>query len=404
MKRGLPLRRRVALAYGLVGVALSLAFGVSTVFIVSDYEVLMLEALLEGHSRDYLEQLAQDPDVELPRTPGFSVYREAEAPPGLRGLPEGRVFELAGKEDLHVAAFGPEGGRVVLVMDIAPVERLEEYLRNLFLTILALGSIASAWLGWLLAGRTVSPVLRLADQVDALPVTPVRTQLEQEYSRDEIGRLAGAIDAYQARLLQADARDRAFFAEASHELRTPIAVIQGAVEVLKDDPGLSAEQRRRLARVERGLLELGGLLEALLLSARGLPAERDRLSLAEQCRLAIKRLDGAGLQAGERLRLAGRGPDGLSAPRRWLDAILDVLFQRVLGFAPGLAWDCVLDEGGLSLRPATGGEAGGPAPLRSDLGVGLAFVERLCAALGWRLEQQAGEQGPSVRLEVRNPA
>src|SRR5690606_12183899 len=90
VKRGLPLRRRVALAYGLVGVALSLAFGVSTVFIVSDYEVLMLEALLEGHSRDYLEQLAQDPDVELPRTPGFSVYREAEAPPGLRGLPEGR--------------------------------------------------------------------------------------------------------------------------------------------------------------------------------------------------------------------------------------------------------------------------------------------------------------------------
>lgn len=403
MKRRLPLHRRVALAYGLVGLALSLAFGISTGFIVADYELLMVDALLEGQSHDYLEQLEKDPQAELPRTAGFSVYREAEAPPGLQGLPEGQVVELEDDEEKHAAAFGPAGGRVVLVLDIGRVERLEDYLIKLFLGILVFGTAAAAWLGWLLAGRTIAPVLSLADKVDALPVTPVVTDLADHFGHDEIGRLAGAIDAYQARLEQADAKGRAFFADASHELRTPIAVIQGAVEVLKDDPSLGDGPRLRLARVERGLVELGGLLEALLLSARGLPAQRDLIALDERCRQVLGRLAAAGL-ASERIRLSGEGPADLEVPQRWMDAILDVMFQRVLGYQPGRQWDCLLDAKGLRLRPSAAGEDDDALSRRSDLGIGLAFVERLCAALGWRLEQAEGEHGPSIRLYMGGTA
>ncbi len=399
MKRLLPLRQRVALAYGLVGLVLSLCFGVATGFIVADYEVFMLEAMLEGQSRHFIEELERNPDAELPRSPAFSVYREAEAPEGLRNLPEG-VFDLEDQEDMHVAAYGPPGQRVVLMIDIGRVERLEEYLLQLFLLILAGGVVVSAWLGWVLSGRTVAPVLQLADAVDALPVKPVQTRLADTVSRDEIGRLAGAIDRYQSRLADADAGERAFFADASHELRTPIAVIQGAVEVMRDDAEASAAQRARLARMERGLAELGGLLEALLLSARGLPDQRDDIDLAGDCRRALQRLDVPGLDAPRRIQLQGEGPAGLSAPQRWVDGLLLVLFQRLLVTSPQTTWQGLLDADGLQLRPlpSDAGPAAGSA--RSDLGLGLMFVERLCRALGWGLELQDGEHGPQLRLRV----
>ena len=118
--RQIPLRKRVALAYGPVGMVLSLCFGVATGFIVADYEVFMLEAMLEGQSRHFIEELERNPDAELSRSPAFSVYREAEAPEGLRNLPEG-VFDLEDRKDMHVAAFGPPGQRVVLMIDIGRV-------------------------------------------------------------------------------------------------------------------------------------------------------------------------------------------------------------------------------------------------------------------------------------------
>ena len=387
MKHQLPLRKRVALAYGLVGLVLSLCFGVATGFIVADYEVFMLEAMLEGQSRHFIAELERDPDAKLPRSPAFSVYREAEAPDGLRNLPEG-VFDLEDQKDMHVAAYGPPGQRVVLMIDIGRVERLEEYLLQLFLLILAGGVVVSAWLGWVLSGRTVAPVLQLADAVDALPVTPVKT------------RLAGAMDRYQARLADAGASERAVFADASHELRTPIAVIQGAVEVMRDDPEAGSSQRARLDRMDRGLLELASLLEALLLSGRGLPAQRDRIDLAACCREMLQRLDVPGLDATQRIALEGQGPEELQAPRRWVDSILSVIFQRLLVSSPGTRWSCRLDGDGLRLQPmdAVAGLTGDA--VRSDLGIGLVFVERLCRTLGWRLEQRTTAQGLQVELRT----
>ncbi len=395
----LPLRRRVALAYGLVGLVLSLCFGIATIYIVADYEVIMLEEMLEGQSRDYLDRLDREPDAALPRSPAFSVYREDEAPAHLRGLPTGRVREIDGHDDLHAAAYGEPGHRVVLAVDIGRIERLEDYYLNVVLVILAAGIALSAWLGWLLSARTVAPVLSLADAVDALPVQPARTTLAAGLGPDEIGRLAAAIDGYQARLESADAKERAFFADASHELRTPIAVIQGAVEVMKDEPESSPAQRQRLARVERGLFELRALLEALLLSARGLPAATDEADVAARCRDILARLDAVGLDAGARIALEGPGAHVAGVPLRWVDAILEVLLLRTLTSAAGSRWTCIVAAEGLELRPAASDAlAAGDGAVASDLGLGLVFVQRLCHSLGWRIEQRAGSGGAHVFL------
>lgn len=404
MKRHLPLRQRVALAYGLIGLVLSLCFALAATFVAEDYEHILIEAMLEGQAREFQLALAEDPERTLPRSPGFSVYREQEAPPPLRGLGPG-VHEIAldERDGLHAVSVGEGDQRLVMLVAVGEIEALEDYLVKLMIVVVLAGAAVSAWLGWHLSGRTVAPVLRLAETVDGLPVTPVQTRLSEAYGHDEIGRLAGAIDRYQARLSDADAKERAFFADASHELRTPIAVIQGAVEVMRDDTEASQAQRARLARMDRGLVELGGLLEALLLSSRGLPEHRDPVDLAEACRRALQRLDVPGLDAASRIQLQGQGPQDLVAPMRWVDGMLAVLFQRLLVATPRIGWIGVLDAHGLCIRPADMSAAPAGEVVRSDLGIGLVFVERLCRSLGWRLEQRAGEHGPQVCLKVAPP-
>ena len=70
----------MALGYGLMGLALSAAFAAVTIHVADDYEEIVVAALLEGQADTYLDALAAHPRAALPRSPVFSVYRQAEAP------------------------------------------------------------------------------------------------------------------------------------------------------------------------------------------------------------------------------------------------------------------------------------------------------------------------------------
>jgi signal transduction histidine kinase len=117
--------------------------------------------------------------------------------------------------------------------------------------MMIVGVLLAGWLGWIFAGRALAPVGSLSHAVDALPVAPRPTQLHTMVGDDELGHLARAIDAYQARLVEADTRQLAFFADASHALRTPIAVVQGVAEVLLDARRFSRWMMRRRMQVRR---------------------------------------------------------------------------------------------------------------------------------------------------------
>ncbi len=402
----IPLRLRVALAYGLIGLVLSLVFAGATLVVAEDYETIIVQTMLDGEARTYLQRLHDDPATTLPVSEGFAGYREDEAPLPYRGLANGiHDLEDATEPGLHVGVVGDPGNRLVFVVRLGRVEMLEHYLMRMMVVIVLGGTLLAGWLGWLLAQRTIAPVVRLADAVDALPLRPVPTALQATFGRDDIGRLAGAIDAYQQRLVDVDSTDRTFFANASHELRTPIAVIQGAVEVMKDDPALSAGQVPRMDRIDRALLELGALLEALLLSARGVPAEREPVDVTAAIDEAIDRVAAGVPDIRRRLEFAPGGSQVLPAPRRWLSAILTVLLQRVMTRAPGSRWRLQFADGAFSLARIDGaGEAATAAGGdRSDLGLGLMFVERLCRGLDWRLVQADDPSGhATIRIETRS--
>jgi signal transduction histidine kinase len=381
----MSLRRRVMLASTVLGFLLSLLFSVVVVGITEDYEHVLASEILQGQAEDYSLRLANGLPVQLPQTHRLSGYRGAAIPARYASYPVG-VSEDESGPGIHVGIFDTSAGRFAFVIDLRDIERLERHL-NLFLATMAVvGTAISGWLGWLLAGAALAPVSRLAKSVDALPVQPQATRLQDTVSDDELGRLAQAIDAYQTRLVEADAGEQAFFADASHELRTPIAVVQGAAEVLLDEPDVDPGRRARLQRVERGMQELSDLLEAMFGIARHAPLRMEAVDAAGFLHGIVSDL--AHSHPGLELQIEAHGQ--VQLPRREALLLLRGLSRRLL--RPSAAGTLLLrlDGNGLDLAflPATDGAAAGDhgVPARSDTGRTAVLLDRLAQRLGWELQ------------------
>jgi two-component system OmpR family sensor kinase len=125
--------------------------------------------------------------------------------------------------------------------------------------------IASAGAYWL-ARAALSPVERMRRQAAAVSERDEDTVLEVPRTKDEIAALAGTMNDLLSRLRRALERERAFVADASHELRSPLAILRGELE-LAGQPGrgtgelvaavqAAAEEADRLSRITDGLLVL----------------------------------------------------------------------------------------------------------------------------------------------------
>jgi signal transduction histidine kinase len=269
-------------------------------------------------------------------------------------------------------------------MDLDPIEALERYLVGLSLLIVLVGGGGSAVLAQWLAGRALKPVTTLAAAVDALPAQPQPTALAQNLPDDGLRSLALAIDDYQRRLLEASVAERAFFADASHELRSPVASLRGAAEVLLDDPETSARQRQRLARIDRATEDLGQLLDGLLLSARGAPPLAEPVDLAallqEVCGSLAARAQARGVVLDLQPPAATLQP---AVPVHWLRTALLNLLRSLIDSHGLRALQVQAVADGVEVRIE--GDLP-PAGERSDRGFPLRLVGRLCHALGGALE------------------
>ena len=138
--------------------------------------------------------------------------------------------------------------------------------------------------GWLLAGRMLTPLTRIAEATRAAGRGSLSHRVGLPGRRDEFRELADAFDAMLARLEAHVAEQRRFAANASHELRTPLAVTQTLLEVARKDPHRdTAVLLERLDVVNRRAVDL---TEALLLLSRAeqgsFAAEDVDLSLAAE--------------------------------------------------------------------------------------------------------------------------
>ena len=251
------------------------------------------------------------------------------------------VTRTVDEESARVAA-APLGGHPGWVAVAAESLETYESTQSEVARELAVGGIvftAVAGLGaYGLARAALSPVERLRRQVAAVSERGGTSGVEVPPTRDEVAALAGTMNDLLGRLQRALARQRAFVADASHELRNPLAVLQGELE-LAARPGrgpaeLAAAVRSAGTEAER----LARLTDDLLLLAR---SDEDRFGLRLE-RTDIGALLGRSAElAGSRLAAAGVTgrvdvPPGTYAdvdPDRIRQAV-DNLVGNALRFAP----------------------------------------------------------------------
>jgi signal transduction histidine kinase len=165
-------------------------------------------------------------------------------------------------------------------------ERTLRNLRNFSFGALGALFVTSLVVGWVIAGRVLAPIGRITSVARDIQATNLSRRIALEGPDDELRRLAETFDAMLARLDEAFAAQRRFLADASHELRNPLAVAQMNLDVALDAPDASPETLRRAARVARRATgRMAKLVDDLLALARleapeALRARRQAVDLA----------------------------------------------------------------------------------------------------------------------------
>jgi len=266
--------------------------------------------------RSAIEDGRSPAELDL-RAPDGTLYqvvvngRVVAATAGLDGLPplysltpEGNVVQIApgsaaktygsGRLTLtREAVDGPQG--TVQLLAASPldgvrrsVDAVQEGLVVAFPLLVGMVGL----LAWVLAGRALRPVEAIRAEVESITGSTLDRRVPVPGSGDEVARLARTMNAMLDRLEDASTRQQRFVADASHELRSPVAAIRTELEVAQrtagpaDWPAVADRLLAEEARLEAVITDL--LLLASLDEGAPMP-DAVAVDVAEEAREEARR-------------------------------------------------------------------------------------------------------------------
>jgi two-component system, OmpR family, sensor kinase len=162
------------------------------------------------------------------------------------------------------------GGAECTLLVLQSLHRQEEFLRSVlsaFALAIPLSIVLASGGGYFLARRSLSPVVEMGTQAGRIGADNLHQRLQVANAQDELGQLAQSFNSLLDRLDQSFEQQRRFMADASHELRTPVAILCGEADVALSQPSRSPEdyrasldilrsEARRLKRIVEDLFTL----------------------------------------------------------------------------------------------------------------------------------------------------
>jgi two-component system sensor histidine kinase VanS len=194
--------------------------------------------------------------------------------------------------------------------------------------------------GWILAGRMLSPLTRITDATRTATTGSLSHRIRLEGRNDEFRELADAFDAMLARLEAHVAEQQRFAANASHQLRTPLAITQTLLDLARNDQSRGNDELvDRLHAVNTRAIDL---TEALLLLSRAdqrsfVPEHVDLSLIAEE---ATETLLPFAEQRGATIETSGDASPTVGSPALLLQMATNLVHNAVVHNLPeqGTVW------------------------------------------------------------------
>jgi two-component system, OmpR family, sensor kinase len=276
--------------------------------------------------------------------------------------------------------------------------------------------ILASMLAWVIAGRVLQPLRLLRDTARSISESDLTRRIPVE-GEDELADLARTFNEMLDRLEEAFASQKSFISDAGHELRTPITIIRGHLDVMGDDP----EERRETLDIVRDELDrMSRLVNDLLLLAKATRPDFLQPETVDLDDLTRELFTKASALAERDWRLSAVGTGRIVADRqRITQAVMNLSQNAVTHTLAGDAVELgsVLRNGSVRLWVKDTGP-GVPvheqsriferfvrldrAPAGEGAGLGLAITQAVAEAHGGRVELES-RPGDGARFTVIIP-
>lgn len=396
---------------------ISIALLVSTLFIglgfIFSYEVEdgFFRFILNSEKEQVESQLATKQTVST-HYPFVSYVASIDALPQaifnvLQEEPNRTEFSGEGDKHYHIKALS-SGYLVAEVSEQLIVRKNKGGMLGFALFFVTIILLIVILVAWLLAKRITKPIKMLDQLISNTASDTMPVRFSAQFKQDEIGVFAKALDNAFMRVQQFIEREQNFTRDASHELRTPIAISVGAVALLKETP-LSQEQQVLLSRIENAQRDMQQSVSGLLAMAREQDYELSDIKLLPLIEQAIllhhKLIENKPIEIEVNV-------DSTATINTNHDAFKMVLSNLISNAFHHTNEGTILIEyanNHLTIRDSGCGidkqllnkvfDAGVKSDSSTGLGFGLAIVKRLCKRLGIDITVSSDQQGTVFTLK-----
>jgi signal transduction histidine kinase len=312
----------------------------------------------------------------------------------LSGIRTPRFFErpvqgVAGRARLLAIPVANNNKAAVLVVGQTMSDRTDA-LRELLLELVIGGIaaiVAAGAAGWFVARWALRPVDRMRAEAAAITLSGMDHRLTPPRVRDELHRLAGTLNAMLGRLQSAMSAERAFLAEAGHELRTPLAALRAELDLALRRPRTREELRATLVSMSEETDRLARLADDLLLLARAadgrLPLHREDVPVKPALQSVAALFHARAVDAGIALKVRAPDVNERLDPLRVRQALVNLVDNALRHTPRGgtVRLTAEIEDGALLVRVSDTGP-GFDAAARGGAGLGLRIVEAVAHSHG----------------------
>ena len=424
MKKGLSLKQSLGVLCGLIAASCAVLYSITLVYVLETAENKLMASVM-----DDMLQTVVTADILQGKPPRLDqvtrLYIEGDPtrqiPELFKNYPQGYT-EFTDGEDLHTYTKIIDGKRYVLTRHQGNFEIWERHLFRIgvvgFLLLIAICS----FVGWYLGRKLLSPLGQLTKEAVRAEGLIQNGKIYTEeifkgyWPDNEIGELERSFKALVSKLKVLAMKERAFSTEVSHEVRTPLTVIDTSLELLNEQVQSNDHQKTLIRRAQNASSRIKGMAEVFLNIGRARTGQNNALCSMPELIAGLKeswkqKAENKGLKLSVELK---------NAPKQTFNEVLgatifDNLVFNSIHYTDKGSVTVIIDEDKAIIRDTGIGikeedrekvfdrafRAGqGSRGHYQGFGLGLAISKRAAEALGWSISLKS-EVGKGTDFVIR---